>query len=318
EKIKDTSVCNITILEMVENSSLTKKDLEDIIPRKPYTEYGNKKYYYVYNLDLLFEDREIYKAEIEKLDIPYYESEVKAIDSLLHIETRLSVAEEGKAVETNDGIYIPEAKLPQSVKENEELEGKFIIYNGNTYWLTEHIFTTEEEKIAMVDKHIGEARRDYLRQRYSWEVYTFNDLSSNIRGDVYSLKDTDSSYRIALVPYDGSPYILIFENSNGHTLKTGDDILDLEGYTNVYIPYGEPLGRKAERNLSKFIKSLYKAEFVIAEVDTDTGVPLTFEFADGRTTTLYLYEGGYAAYEHHLGYNVYLKISERMYNLIKT
>ncbi len=311
-------VTELTILDLVENSALTRKDLSDIIPQKPWKNGNNIVYSYVYNLDLLFEDRAIYKAEIEKLDVPYYESEVKAIDALLHIETRLSVTEEQKAVKTEDGVYIPEAKLPLSVEENETLQEKFVVYDGNIYWLTEYIYTNDEEKTAMVDKHTGEARRDFLRQRYSWEIFSYNGFSSNIAGDIYTLKDTDSSLRIALVPYDGCPYILIFESNRGMTVKNGGDILDLEGYTNVFIPYGKPLSKKAEKYLPKFTKSLYDAEFVIAEVDTDTAVPLKFEFADGRTTTIYLYEGGYAAYEHHLGYNVYLKISERMYNLIKT
>ena len=69
-------VSEVTILELVENSSLTREDIQ---------KYFNKdENMFEYDLSLLFENREEYKRMISELEIPYYESEVKLIDALLH------------------------------------------------------------------------------------------------------------------------------------------------------------------------------------------------------------------------------------------
>lgn len=71
-------VDKVTILELVENTSLTREDIQDCL--------NIVSDRYEYDVSLLFENREEYKKMISELDIPYYESEVKLVDGLLHIE----------------------------------------------------------------------------------------------------------------------------------------------------------------------------------------------------------------------------------------
>lgn len=71
-------VDKVTILELVENTSLTREDIQDCL--------NIVSDRYEYDVSLLFENREEYKRMISELDIPYYESEIKLIDGLLHIE----------------------------------------------------------------------------------------------------------------------------------------------------------------------------------------------------------------------------------------
>lgn len=75
---KHYPVDKVTILELVENTSLTREDIQDCL--------NIVSDRYEYDISLLFENREEYKKMISELDIPYYESEVKLIDGLLHIE----------------------------------------------------------------------------------------------------------------------------------------------------------------------------------------------------------------------------------------
>ena len=71
-------VDKVTVLDLVENTSLTREDIQKCI--------DSYEDCYKYDIRLLFEDREEYKRMISELDIPYYESEIKLIDGLLHIE----------------------------------------------------------------------------------------------------------------------------------------------------------------------------------------------------------------------------------------
>lgn len=67
----------VTILDLVENTSLTREDIQKCLDH-----YEDR---YEYDISLLFENREEYKRMISELEIPYYESEVKLIDALLHV-----------------------------------------------------------------------------------------------------------------------------------------------------------------------------------------------------------------------------------------
>ncbi len=71
-------VDKVTVLDLVENTSLTREDIQKCI--------DSYEDCYKYDIRLLSEDREEYKRMISELDIPYYESEIKLIDGLLHIE----------------------------------------------------------------------------------------------------------------------------------------------------------------------------------------------------------------------------------------
>lgn len=71
-------VDKVTVLDLVENTSLTREDIQKCI--------DSYEDCYKYDIRLLFEDREEYKRMISELEIPYYESEIKLIDGLLHIE----------------------------------------------------------------------------------------------------------------------------------------------------------------------------------------------------------------------------------------
>ncbi len=68
----------VTILDLVENTSLTREDIQKCM------DYYEDRY--EYDISLLFENREEYKRMISELEIPYYESGTKLIDGLLHIE----------------------------------------------------------------------------------------------------------------------------------------------------------------------------------------------------------------------------------------
>jgi len=105
-----------SILDMVENSSLTKEDIESAcgVDRRTGVQSVNFVYRYTYNIDLLFEEKAALYAEIEKLeDIPYVPRAAQ-IDELLHIGYNGELAVKGEAIETEYGIYIPEGLLPQS------------------------------------------------------------------------------------------------------------------------------------------------------------------------------------------------------------
>ncbi len=68
----------VTILDLVENTSLTREDIQKCL--------DHHEDRYEYDINLMFENREEYKRMISELEIPYYESEIKLIDGLLHIE----------------------------------------------------------------------------------------------------------------------------------------------------------------------------------------------------------------------------------------
>lgn len=81
-----TLVQNVTIYELVSNTSLTKDDFVAACEAEvKANDEINEEAHFDYNLDLLFDKPEVLSKMIEELDVPYYESRIKLIDALLHI-----------------------------------------------------------------------------------------------------------------------------------------------------------------------------------------------------------------------------------------
>lgn len=82
-------ICTISIYEMISNSSITREEFLDSLAfatAKGEELWANPRF--EYNLDLLFGDQSAMEEAIKNLEIPEYESRVKMIDALLHIEEK--------------------------------------------------------------------------------------------------------------------------------------------------------------------------------------------------------------------------------------
>ena len=77
----------ITLYEIISNTSLTKDDFITALGKA--TSNNREDFvtpHFEYNLDLLFGDQSPMEEAIKNLEIPEYESRVKMIDALLHVE----------------------------------------------------------------------------------------------------------------------------------------------------------------------------------------------------------------------------------------
>lgn len=77
--------CGVSFYDLVINTSITKDDLIHAYDKALIS--LNETYpHFIYDFDLLFDNRSIIEKRIETLNIPEYESRVKMIDALLHVE----------------------------------------------------------------------------------------------------------------------------------------------------------------------------------------------------------------------------------------
>lgn len=327
-----TPLSTISIMEMVENSSLTVEDLDSCVSVDPnlsdieYNNYYCRPYKYVYNFDLLFDERVALDAEIKKLEFDPLVPEAVQLDALLHVGDNGELALKGEAVETDHGIYIPEGLLPQNDEDLEKVND-FVIHKGRIYWYKETVssdeYTISEDVVDPYNRACtwnDYSSDDYYGESLDWDKHLVYNYTSTLDCDVYQFYDYDESFRLMLMDYDKDPdSFMVFENNKGIILKKGDDIfgeraLNLkENAKKLYID-----GEESEKLLKNINKILCGSEFVL---DTDfepsvNNIKLEFDMRDGSRVELTLYENGYLEYSEIIGYGVYLRIEDR--ELIKS
>ncbi|MBE6686120.1 MAG: hypothetical protein E7591_02705 [Ruminococcaceae bacterium] len=314
-----------SVLDIVENSSITKAEVEAAYKphERSYSPYVTNDYYYTYNIDLLFDEREILYKEIEKLkNIPYVPMAAQ-IDSLLRIGRNTEYTKAGKAVEIKDGIYIPEGYMPDG-DDSFYLEKDLIVYGGRVYWHVETLSLGEDKIMENIRDTIpvGHTWAELKRWQVFWERFCYSDYVSSYEGDVYLLNDYDESYRIMCNNYyEDKDSMRIYEACRGIVLKTGSDIfgrdkLALEENAVSFGSYDSENGELKEskvlnRKRDMIIKMLLKAEFCLDSSDISYvgHSRVSIEMKDGSCVDLTVYENGYVEYEHISGYGVYLKLT---------
>ncbi|MBR5516041.1 MAG: hypothetical protein IKU52_07555 [Clostridia bacterium] len=332
-KIKNKSVSLISIVELIDNSSVTLDDLESMVSidrnfnNLKYSNYYCRPYKYIYNFDLLFDERVALDAQIETLEYERFVPKAVTIDSLLRVGENGVLAQEGKAVETDMGIYIPEGLLPQNDEDLEQTKD-FIQYKGRIFWYTETV-QSKEEIIAneiIVPKSHAYSWNDYYPDEFygepfDWSKHDIYDFTSTLSGDIYFLKDYSDRFRLFFCNYDKDPNsFMIFESNKGITLNKGEDLFGKEtlNFENkakaIYSSdkyYGKRrYNREATEKIGRIKSVLLSSVFILDTSDLSAldRAYVSIEMNDGSNVNLTVYENGYVEYEHISGYGVYLKL----------
>lgn len=124
-------------------------------------------------------------------------------------------------VNENKGVEIPAIQLPKDTSTADMIG--LIVYNGKIYTQTNTEINVENAK-ALIDDKLGTTKGtidEWSRQKAYDE-----ELASTIgKMDVYSVKGYDQGFRIMVYQgQDGSQYAEFYENLNGITIRSGDDL----------------------------------------------------------------------------------------------
>ncbi|GAA0344111.1 hypothetical protein GCM10008967_38180 [Bacillus carboniphilus] len=125
-------------------------------------------------------------------------------------------------VQTEEGVYIPEIKLPEGGGASMDMIG-LIVYKGGIYIQTDTRVVPEHAK-ALVGEKLGKTKGS-IDEWSSQDEYAVEFASSIGEIDVFKVKGYDSDFRI--MAYDdrnGEPYAEFFERLHGITVQSGADI----------------------------------------------------------------------------------------------
>ncbi|MDF2556239.1 MAG: hypothetical protein K0R71_67 [Bacillales bacterium] len=121
----------------------------------------------------------------------------------------------------NGGVKIPAIKLPKDLS-NAKMIG-LIVYNGKVYKEARTEIDEENAKVILGDK-LG-ITKGSLNEWSNQDAYTEEFASSIGIKSVFSVKGYDKDFRIMTYEeQDGKPYAEFFENLNGITLNSGEDV----------------------------------------------------------------------------------------------
>jgi len=237
----------------------------------------------------------------------------------------------------NNGIYIDKFNLPSDNASGAAADMLgLVVYNGNIYTQAEYIRCNSEQKQAFIGNHLGTAIGNI--DEWSRQSEYSTEFASTVTGEVYSVNGYDRSFRICISEmYDGCEFIAFFENLNGISLTTGEDLygssrLSLKGnYSSVLYQTHDNWNKGVNqyKNLnvsddvvSKFIDALYSSPFVdLSNNDVDiynsdtVQTHLCFKMNDGTTVEIRLFKNGYVGYQNMYG-RVFVKMSNEVFSTV--
>ncbi|MBQ4562568.1 MAG: hypothetical protein IJA55_09595 [Clostridia bacterium] len=247
--------------------------------------------------------------------------------------------------EPDEGIYIPAIELePPESGAMIDMIG-FVVYGGKVYTQAEYIWCDQNEKENYKEAYLGTAKGNYSDccivvpgDEYE-PVDLTEDFTSNVTGDVYTVKGYNPAFRICISDmYDGCEFIAFFECVNDITLATGEDLygsqrLNIKGnYDKVYYACSDEngniyedqteqkeLSKKSVSVFSDLVDKLMVSEFTEYELKPGERFyprehkALHVKMKDGSTVELVLFSDGYIDYSYMHGY-VVVKVDDPIFD----
>ncbi len=230
-------------------------------------------------------------------------------------------------VANNSGVKIPAIQLPQGNSKADMIG--LIVYHGKIYTQTDTEIDTENAK-AIKGEKLGTTKGTI--DEWSKQKAYAKEFASNIENaDVYSVKGYDQDFRImAYGESGGKPYAAFYENLNGITIKSGDDVFGKLKMTGNIVAASYRTFTDWDNNLANyrsvanieilnaFVKELNKAKpFVrgrnsdpISSLNNENFKELTIQLKDGSKVRLKLLKDGYIYY----GYmGAYFKMDDALF-----
>jgi len=252
-------------------------------------------------------------------------------------QKEISIAQVSTVIEeksqVSNEINIPIINLHED-KSSMDLIG-IIIYDGKIYTQSGFIENNEFTKQNLIGEYIGTAKGNInINSRLSDNMYEF---SSTVKGDIYTVKGYDKSFRICIPEMNtNSGVIAFYENLNGITLSTGKDLYGTrihlkENYIQAYqlkydisndiinkINYSE----LTNDDIGQFIDALYNSPFVDFSTSNEDifnmnikHVSMGFKMKDETTIKIRLYENGLVYYEGMYG-KVFVQMNDSIFQKI--
>jgi hypothetical protein len=124
-------------------------------------------------------------------------------------------------VTNSDGVKIPPIQLPKG-NSNADM-ADLIVYNGKSYTEAPTDIDAAKAK-AILGEKLGTTKEN-IQERSDVKAPNEEFASTIGKKDVYSVKGYDKNFRImTYVERDGKPYAKFYENDNGITVKSGEDV----------------------------------------------------------------------------------------------
>lgn len=229
------------------------------------------------------------------------------------------------------GVKIPAIQLPK-VTSNADMVG-LIVYNGKIYTQTNTEINAADAR-AILDAKLGTTKGNI--DEWSKQKAYDEELASTIgETDVYSVKGYDKNFRIMVYQeQDGNQYAEFYENLNGITISSGEDIF---GKLNMVGNIASAQWRNfSDRDnsidnykqildmgvLNSFVEELNKTKPLPREQNSDPintsrnneeYRELTLKLTDGSTVNLTLLRDGYIYYGIT---DVYFEMNESTFSIL--
>jgi hypothetical protein len=225
----------------------------------------------------------------------------------------------------SDGVKIPSIQLPKGNSEADMVG--LIVYNGKFYTEARTDIDAAKAK-AILGEKLGTTKGN-IEERSDTNAYDEEFASTIPIEDVYSVKGYDKNFRImTYVERDGKPYAKFYENDNGITVKSGEDVfgnLKIAGNVSsaeyrTFSDWDKMIGDfhpisdikvlnvfALELNKTKpfpLPNSLYKSR------NNENFREVTIQLNDGTKVILSLFKEGYIYY----GFNVLFKMDNDVFS----
>ena len=217
------------------------------------------------------------------------------------------------------GVTIPkiEVKMESSGEAMDMIA--LIVYKNDIYTQSQWYYGEQATKLkALVGEKLGYAKGKI--DEWSTSDEYVEDFSSNIAGDVYSVKGFSDEFRICMTgsfEEEGETvdYIYFFENLNGITISNGKELFGdrlqlASNYDTIeYLNHddwnsGKEIKRDITENIGditdKFINELYEGEFISLEgtdIYDNPSEHIYVNMKDGSTIELRIFDEGYVGYQ---------------------
>ncbi|WP_099205386.1 hypothetical protein [Scatolibacter rhodanostii] len=250
--------------------------------------------------------------------------------------SQVAALETESKLESEKGVYLEKMELPES---NGDLSSDMIgvvVYQGAVYLQAEYLTGDNEVKQALIGEYLGETI-DSIDEWSKQDKYS-QEFASNMAGAVHTVNGYDSSFRICIQsPNTPDNDIWLYENINGITLTTGEDLYG----TRLHLKdnYQEVLGQShddwdngrnnyktidlSEETIAKFVDILYTSAFEDLSQEPESlyeihqeQAHLYFKMKDSTSVHLRLFENGYVGYGNSPTGQAFVKISNPMFSEI--
>lgn len=256
---------------------------------------------------------------------------VVAVIMSIGVFTLINYVTQGSTKDNQDeNVEIPAIQLPKN-NSSADMVGLFV-YNGKIYTQTNSKINDTEAQ-ALIDEKLGTTKGNI--DEWSKQKAYDEELASTIgEMDVYSVKGYDQDFRLMVYHMqDGNHYAEFFENLNGITISSGEDIfgkLNLVG--NIHSAQWRAFSDWDHDNenykpifdmdaLNTFLKELNKTKPLPREQNSDPinssrnneeYRELALKLHDGSTVKLTLLRDGYIYYGMA---DVYFEMNEGVFSM---